>query len=341
MRNNTRRLYTAFLNHVAQLNGVENATQVFSVEPSVQQTLERRMQESSELLQRINVIGVEEMKGEKVGIGVSSTIAGRTDTSGGGERIPRDVSGMDSNDYECKQTDFDTALRYSQLDAWAHRPEFQTLIRDAILQRQALDRLMIGFNGTSAAATTNRATNPLLQDVNIGWLEKYRQDAPGRVMDEGTHTAGKVVIGTAAGADYKNLDALVYDAVSNLIDPWHRRNPGLVVLIGRDLLHDKYFPLVNKDQPASEKLATDLILSQRRVGGLQAAEVPFMPDGSLLITSLANLSLYWQIGGRRRHVQENPSKNRVENFESSNDAYVVEDYGLGCLVENIELQPEA
>ncbi|MBI8816176.1 P2 family phage major capsid protein, partial [Pseudomonas aeruginosa] len=25
------------------------------------------------------------------------------------------------------------------------------------------------------------------------------------------------------------------------------------------------------------------------------------------------------------------------NYESSNDAYVVEDYGLGCMVENIEV----
>ncbi len=31
-------------------------------------------------------------------------------------------------------------------------------------------------------------------------------------------------------------------------------------------------------------------------------------------------------------------KNRIENYESSNDAYVVEDYGLGCLIENIELE---
>ena len=58
----------------------------------------------------------------------------------------------------------------------------------------------------------------------------------------------------------------------------------------------------------------------------------------MLITSLENLSLYWQKGGRRRYLQENPSKNRIENFESSNDAYVVEDYGFGCLVENIELE---
>jgi P2 family phage major capsid protein len=337
MRNNTRRLYNAFLAQVATLNQVDSATHVFNVDPAVQQRLEQRTQESSDFLTRIQMVGVEELVGDKVGIGVSGTIAGRTDTSGAGRREPRDVGQTDDTRYECKQTDFDTGLKYALLDAWSHRPEFQTILRDAIVKRQALDRLMIGFHGTSAAATTNRVANPLLQDVNIGWLQKYRTDAPDRVLDTGK-TVGKVIVGPSAGADYKNLDALVYDSVSNLIDPWHRRDPGLVVIVGRALLHEKYFPMVNQDQPSTEKLATDVILSQRRLGGLQAAEVPYCPDDAILITSLQNLSIYWQLGGRRRHLKEEPEKNRVANYESSNDAYVVEDYGLGCLIEHIEIE---
>ena len=45
--------------------------------------------------------------------------------------------------------------------------------------------------------------------------------------------------------------------------------------------------------------------------------------------------MYWQRGSRRRHIEENAKRKRIENYESSNDAYVVEDYGFGCLVENI------
>jgi len=336
MRNDTRRFFTAYLSQLATLNGVDNATHVFNVDPTVQQTLETRMQESSDFLGRINIIGVNDLKGQKVGIGVSSTIAGRTDTTGAGERSPRDVSGLDNQDYECKQTNFDTAIRYALLDAWSKFPDFQAKLRDAIVKRQALDRLMIGFHGTSAATTTNRTTSPNLEDVNIGWLQQYRANAASRVMNEVKPGSGKVEIGGAAG-DYKNLDALVYDAVSNLIDPWHRKDPGLVAVVGRGLLHDKYFPLVNADQPATEKLATDVILSQRRLGGLQVAEVPYIPDGTVLVTSLSNLSIYWQEGGRRRHLVENPKKNQIENYESSNDAYVVEDYGFGCVIENIDI----
>lgn len=333
MRNDTRLKFNQLMEQIAKINGVGSAAVSFSVDPTTQQKLETRMQESSDFLGRINLIGVDDLTGEKVGVGVSSTIASRTDTSGAGVRQPRNVASLDSNKYLCQHTDFDTAIPYALLDAWAKFPEFQTKIRDAIIQRQGLDRIMVGFNGTSAAANTNRDTNPLLQDVNKGWLQQYREYAPQRVLSTGK-TAGKVVIG--ADGDYANLDALVYDVVSNLIDPWHRRDPGLVVILGRDLMHDKYFPLVNKDQPATEKLATDLILSQKRVGGLQAAEVPYVPDGALLVTSLSNLSLYYQLGGRRRYIKEAPEKNRIENYESSNDAYVVEDYGLGCVVEKIE-----
>ncbi|KGA70305.1 phage major capsid, P2 family protein [Yersinia enterocolitica] len=38
---------------------------------------------------------------------------------------------------------------------WSKFPDFQTRIRDAIVKRQALDRIMIGFNGTHRAKTSD------------------------------------------------------------------------------------------------------------------------------------------------------------------------------------------
>jgi hypothetical protein len=58
----------------------------------------------------------------------------------------------------------------------------------------------------------------------------------------------------------------------------------LVVICGRQLLADKYFPLVNMDREPTERLAADLIISQRRIGSLPAVRVPFMPPTSLLVT---------------------------------------------------------
>jgi len=335
MRNETRVLFSAYLDQVARLNGVASAATKFAATPTVQQTLETKIQESSAFLGKINIIGVNEMKGEKVGIGVSGPIASRTDTSGAGKRVPRDVSALSTNDYECKQTNYDTYIRYALMDAWAKFPDFQTRIRDVILTRQALDRICIGFNGTSAAATTDLGANPLLQDVNIGWLQQYRTNAAARVMDEVVAASGKVNVGDTG--DYKNLDSLVMDAKSALVDAWYQEDPRLVCVLGRDLLHDKYFPLVNKDQTGQDALATDIIISQKRVGGLQAVSVPFFPAGTLMVTALDNLSIYWQNGARRRYIKDAPESDRIENYESSNDAFVVEDYGRGCVVENITL----
>ncbi|HEL4831219.1 TPA: phage major capsid protein, P2 family [Stenotrophomonas maltophilia] len=335
MRTETRHKFDGFTHQIAKLNNVSGVANTFSVEPAVQQRLEARMQESSTFLQAINMVPVNELKGEKVGVGISGTIAGRTDTSGTGERNPTDPTTLDSNVYECQKTDFDTALSYSRLDAWAHRPEFQTLIRDTITHRQALDRIMIGWHGISIAKNTDRVANPMLQDVNKGWLQKYREHAPERLMREGKEGTAKIKVG-GTGADYGNIDALVFDLVSNLIDPWHQEDPSLVVICGRQLVHDKYFPILNEDNKPTEKVAAELILGTRRIGGLQPVIVPFFPAKSLMVTSLSNLSLYWQIGGRRRHIIEQPNKNRVANFESSNDDYVVEDYGLGAVAENIE-----
>lgn len=48
----------------------------------------------------------------------------------------------------------------------------------------------------SRAATSNRATNPLLQDVNVGWLQKMRANAAARVMTQ-IGVTGKIQIGDA------------------------------------------------------------------------------------------------------------------------------------------------
>ena len=334
MKNSTRLLYAAYIAQVAALSGVASATEKFSVDPTIQQTLESKMTESTDFLGRINVVGVTEQQGEKLGLGIGGPVAGTTNTDVA-DRATTDLSTLDANGYYCTQTNFDTHLKYSKLDAWAKFPDFQTRIRDAILTRQALDRIMIGFNGTSRAATSNKVANPLLQDVNKGWLQKYREFAPERVMDEVVAASGLIKIGADAGDDYNNLDALVIDMIDNLIDPWYQEDTGLVALVGRGLLADKYFPLVNTTQDPSEQLAAQVIISQKRIGGIPAVSVPYFPAGKILVTRFDNLSLYWQEGARRRAVIDNPKRDQIENYESSNDAYVVEDYGCGALAENI------
>lgn len=335
MRNDSRIVFNQYLGRVAALSNVASAAVKFAVEPSVAQTLENKIQESSEFLSSINVQPVVEQQGDKLGLGVTGPIASRTDTSRK-DREPRTVDSLDEDGYICRQTNFDTYLKYQRIDAWAKFPDFQTRVRNAIVRQQALDRIMIGFNGRAAAAQTDIDNYPLLQDVNIGWLQKMRTHVGGKQVKD----SGNAV--RAEGGDYANLDALVFDVLNNLIDPWFRTGTDLVALVSRGLVLDKYFPIVNSpnnpDKP-SEILATrDILKSQKTLGELPAVQVPFFPPGTILITSFDNLSIYWQEGTRRRQVVDNAKRDRIENFESVNEAYVVEDFGKAALIEGISVE---
>ena len=196
MRQETRFKFNAYLTQLAKLNGisVDDVSKKFTVEPSVTQTLMNTVQASSAFLQMINILPVAEMKGEKIGVGVTGTIASTTDTSGDKERQTADFTALESNKYECNQINFDFHLTYKRLDLWARFQDFQRRIRDAIVQRQALDFIMAGFNGTARADTSDRSKNPMLQDVAVGWLQKYRNEAPARVMSNITDADRKSVV---------------------------------------------------------------------------------------------------------------------------------------------------
>lgn len=345
MRQQSRQALDAYFNNIARLNGVTDVSTQFAAVPTVEQTLEKHIQESSEFLKSVNFVPVDEQSGEKVGISVTTTIAGRTNTTVN-DRAPADVHDTDGRGYECKHTDLDTHLKYATIDAWAKFPNFQILIRDAILRQQALDRIMIGWNGTSAAVETNRAVNTLLQDVNIGWMEKLKTEAAARYMTQGG-VANEVRVGagnaTLGFGDYANLDELVHDMRSNLLAPWNARNNTFTPILSADLLDEKYFPIIaaNADTP-TENNALDMMLSNKKLGGLRPAEVPFMPARSIMITQLgnnmdSNLSIYHQEGTRRRHIEDNPKRSRIENYESVNEAYVIEDLSASCAAINIKL----
>ncbi len=330
MLNETRKLYNQYKQRLAELNGidVEDTSSKFNVVPEVEQKLEGKIRESSGFLQRINVVNVTQQEGEKVGIDSGNTIASTTDTTGNNERQTQDVSTTDNRRYRCEQTNYDTHLRYAKLDMWRHKPNFQPLVADAVNRQIARDRLMIGMNGTSRAATSDRVANPMLQDVNVGWLQRVRDNKPASVL------AGKK-IGDQAGADYKNIDAAVYDATNELIAEWYQDDPDLVVVCGRKLLSDKYLTLIDSNDLPTERNALDMIIANKKIGGLPAVRVPFFLASGFMITRLDNLSIYLQNGTTRRSLIDVSKRDRIEEYRSNNECYEIEDYNLICLSEGI------
>ena len=332
MKNFTRTAFNMVCQHLAKINGAAAGSHAFNVQPTIQQNIEKAIQESSAFLSAILSIIVDELEGEKIQVNSRGPLASRTHTKDGTPRKPVVPHELLANRYLLHKTNFDTFIDYETLDVWAKFPNFMELVRQVAIVQQALDRIMIGWHGTKAAANTDIATNTLLEDVNVGWLAHIRTKAEAQVKDEG-NTIGE------SGADYKNLDALVFDVYHTYIKPMYRNGTEIVAIVGESILLDKYFPLINENQP-TEKIAADMIISQKRIGNLQAVQVPYFPEKSILLTPLNNLAIYSQNGKRRMAIKDKPELDRIEFFESSNEGYVVQDYNRVALIENIEIKEE-
>ncbi|WP_061289623.1 phage major capsid protein, P2 family [Azotobacter vinelandii] len=330
-----RQRYHALQAAVARTYGVASAREEFNVTPSLAQTLNDKITLSSAFLQRINVIPVSEIKGQKVMLGLNGPATGRTNTSNA-DRVPRNLLDLAGEGYELFDTHSDVALPFATIDAWAKFPNFAQRYSAAVQKQIGLDRLMIGWNGTSAAANTDRDANPLLQDVNKGWLQLAREQAPEQVLSQGSVSAGKIRIG--AGGDYANLDALVFD-VSLMIDEEFRDAGDLVAIVGRDLLaHDKGKLYAAQGSTPTEKERIELAQVIATYGGLPSYTCPFFPSKGVVVTSFDNLSIYFQDSSWRRHLLENPKRSQMEDYNSRNEGYVIEQLGKFAAIEaaNVE-----
>ncbi len=327
--------FSALAVAIATTYGVETVREEFNVTPTHAQTLNEKITHSSAFLSRINVIPVSEIKGEKVMLGTSGTVTGRTDTSSA-DRVARNVLGLDGQGYELFETHSDVALKYSSIDAWAKFPNFPQRYSAAVQKQIALDRIMIGWNGTSAAATTDRVANPLLQDVNKGWLQIAREQAPEQVLAQGAKVAGKIQIG--ATGDYANLDALVHD-VSLMIDEEFRDGGDLIAIVGRELLaHDKAKLYAAQGDTPTEKERIEMAQVIATYGGLPTFTCPHFPSRGVVVTSWDNLSIYFQDTSWRRHIQENPKRSQVEDYNSRNEGYVIEQLGKFAAIESANVE---
>lgn len=340
MENTTRQLFDRYVAQQAQLNGVSTSAIAakFAVDPTRQQRMEQAAQQNDSFLSKINVFPVNQQIGQKVLIGSKGPMAG-VNNGVTSRRNPGSNHSMEPFDYMCRKVNYDYGISYEQLDAWAHMPEFQPLISKAMARQMSLDRIMIGFNGVKYSDPSDRAANPLLQDCGIGWLEKIRKEAPHRVISNVTITSRDEDNKVVAKGTYGNLGAAVYDAKNSLMDEWHKRNPDNVVILAGDLLTSSNFSAINalsQTNPNTEMLAGQLIVAQERVGNMPTFIAPYFPVNGVLITPFKNLSVYYQRGGLRRTIKEEPEYNRVATYQSSNDDFVIEDYGNVAFIDGIQ-----
>lgn len=337
MQKNTQVKLNAYVAKVAKQNEVDDATQKFSVSPNGTQKIIGQLREKNWFMKAINIIPVKNQKGASIGLGVTGMIASRTDTSGPGKRKPKDHSSMGSMPYMCEQTNFDTAIRYDKLDAWAHDNRFNAIISGHTREQIAANKITIGWYGESVAADTDASANPNGEDVNKGWFQAMRDHNAARLFKKGK-TPGEVRIGQ--GGDFINLDLAVLET-KNLLHDACENDSNLVAIIGSDLLaYDKAKFYEAHGNTPSEKGKIQELQVIGTYGGLPAVKVPGFPSTGIMVTSYDNLSIYIQEGSIRRSTgKKNDEKDQIENFESMNMAYVIEELGKAAAIEfkNVKL----
>lgn len=292
----------------------------FDVEPSVQQRLyEKAAEHGAWFIGMINIEPVTDIKGDKVGLAVTGLVTKRTDTDSK-DRTTTSVVSESEGGYECVFTEVDVHITYSKLDKWRNRTPQQYADLYSSVYRKAMtdDRIRIGWHGTSIATETDPATNPNGEDVNKGWIQKVREEAPAQIDEDGV-TFGHV------DADMRNLDVVV-ESAKQMIPEYLRDDSQLVALVSSDLMADyRLTSLAANGDEASEKVLVNDNKVVAVFAGLKAITPPFFPSGTVIVTYTENLSIYLQEGSLRRHIKDNPNRSRVEDYNSENVAYVVEE----------------
>ncbi len=316
MRSNTRKLYTALMAGMATAYGVDSMAHQFSVDIPQETTLNDKVQESSAFLDMINMTGVTDTQGQALELGVDGLLAKRTNTDTN-DRSPADLGGPSGSKWATAFTEFDVGIKYQTLDTWARYKDFHQRYMKAVYKAIALNRMSIGFNGTSVAAETDPGNNPLGQDVNKGWLQVLKEQNPEHYIDGANIYLHPDM---PEGQGYKTLDGLVAD-VFNAIPIEHRTGQEVAIIGSSLLAYDSNKVYNDHGTTPSEK--KDVAQMLNSYGGLRALQIPKFPTMGLMVTDPKNLHLYFQENGTRRSTEEESKRSRIVDYISSNDAYAI------------------
>lgn len=330
-----RKKVIEFVSQTGKLYGAD-ATQEFTVLPSMLQELNQLLVlDGSPFLQKINVMPVSELKGEKIFLSATGLVSGRALIDATHERVPVDPSDLSNKMFELFSIESDVALPYAKIDAWSKFPNFAALWNATVRQSIANDRVKVGWHGLAAADVTDKSANPNGEDVASGWLQQIRGYNTASQYVDGSD--GAVLLGSST---FPNLDYLV-NVTKSRINQVFINDPDLVAFISQDLAsyaEAQFFLKAGKN--AEQK---DLLLQPNQLlknyGGLPSFSIPFMPNGTILVTSYNNLSIYYQDTSWRRLIRDWAPKKRYEDFTSRNEGYVVEDFRKTSLVDGITTSP--
>ena len=308
---------------VATSFGVEDASHKFAISDPMETKLRAALLESVEFLRMITPMQVDQIKGQVIKVGNYGIATGRK----AGGRFTS-TQGVDGHGYELTETDSCSATTWALLSTWANAGnlnEFMKLINQNATLRFALDMLRVGFNGVSAAATSDPVANPNGEDVNKGWHQIVKEKAPDQIMTD------TVYFDPDGAGDYKTLDAIVTELKNTLIHPSLRNDPRLVVLVGSDLTATAQTHMMNQADKPSEQVAAQQM--DKNIGGMRAYTPPFFPGKRIAVTILSNLHIYTQKGTAHRKAKDEEDRKQYENSYWRNEGYALEEFEAYAAVD--------
>lgn len=329
MRTNTVQKLNEYKKNKQQKYNTNEQEGMFNVDGELAITEVDRIKQTDEFLSRINLVVVDCTIGESIGLGSGKLIASRTDTLHGGTRTPRKINPDCGMNYECHQVNFDSAVSYETMDAWAHHDDFEDCLEREIQRHANLDLIRVGFFGRETADDSDIEANPNGEDVTEGWIQALRNHRQESILKP---VNGEIKIGD--GGDYANINEAVC-AVKENIASQHRDVNDLVVLLGSDLVsHDGatfYQKRIDLKQPVHQIEMRQL---KESYGAMPAFMPSCFPSRGIMVTSFDNLSIYFAVlAFRRSFGVRNDSINALQNFESASLAYVIEQLDKAAAIE--------
>lgn len=270
-------------------------------------------------LTEINVVMVEDRQGTAFLWAGGEPCTSRTNM----DAKDRETTSLLSNPsaYSTQETQCDVHIPYGTVAKWAVASKSKQYSKDQqqnfgmkytafVQKRVCSDVLNIGFNGTSVADETSPSSK--LVDVNKGWIQA--------VEDQKNEQIISTPLTVGVGGDYANLDAAVADVLDQKIEVALRED--LVCLISDNLIADERWRFYNANEFHTEKKNTSDTFTH--FGGLDLVRIPNFPDNAIVVTSLDNLSVYIKESTTYRQIESNTKRNRVEDYQHREEAYVVE-----------------
>ena len=328
--------YSTHLVTAYELESADELKHEFSVSSPMETKLKRALLDSVEFLRMITTMDVQQIKGQVVKVGNYAIATGRKKNG----RFVSDQD-VDGHTYELVETDSCSVVTWAMLASWANAGsvnEFMRMMSENATTRYALDILRVGFNGVSVADTTNPKTNPLGEDVNKGWHQIVKENAPDQIVTDEIYFNPDA--GVLKDKEYKTLDAIVTEIKNTLIHPSLRQHPQLAVLIGSDLTAAAQTKLMNQADKPSERVSAQQM--DKSIGGLPAYTPPFFPSKRIVVTIPSNLHAYTQSGTRKRASENVQDRKQHEDKYWRFEGYGIEEFEAYAAVEEVTIgaQPE-